>query len=433
MPRKKLTDAFVKSAKPIKRKLTEYADAKERGLSLRVTPAGIKSWTYRYRLKSGVQRRMSLGKVDAVSLAEARQSVIDYRSQVGKSADPASLAMLQRQDSKEARSQETVKDIGDWYFEACKSGRHKRSTKPRPKRPSTIKLQRYYFDKHIVPAFGRHKLSALTRSVIQRFVDEIAESHSPSTARQCRIVLLALFNFAIWQDITDKNHAAQVSAPGHEARERILKDNEVRAIWMALSEQEKIGPGISLGVGQSIKLALVTLQRRSEITGMRLDELDLDRKLWIIPGERTKNHRAHVVPLSDLAVELIGEAIAFRFVDSPYVFPSPRNSQAPINPHAMTRAFGRMRDALGLDDMRPHDLRRTAATNLTDEGLKINRFIVSQILNHSSDTGNAAKVTGIYDRNDYLTEKRYALDAWANRLSEIIEGKPASLVIPLRS
>ncbi len=73
-----------------------------------------------------------------------------------------------------------------------------------------------------------------------------------------------------------------------------------------------------------------------------------------------------------------------------------------------------------MGDIRPHDLRRTGATNLTGEELGFSRFIVSQVLNHSSDTGNGAAVTSVYDRNEYLPEKRRALDAWALQLLQIV-------------
>ena len=87
----------------------------------------------------------------------------------------------------------------------------------------------------------------------------------------------------------------------------------------------------------------------------------------------------------------------------------------------MTRAFGRVRKVLELSDVRPHDLRRTGATRLTGEELAFQRFIVSRVLNHGGDTGGAAVVTGTYDRNEYLSEKRRALDAWASRLLEIVK------------
>ncbi len=148
-------------------------------------------------------------------------------------------------------------------------------------------------------------------------------------------------------------------------------------------------------------------------------EIDRERRLWIISSTRTKNHRTHTVPLSDLALELIDRALSVRNHESDYIFPSPRDAGKPINPAAMTRAFGRMKKALDLGDIRPHDLRRTGATNLTGEQLGFPRFTVSKILNHTSDTGGAASVTGIYDQNEYLAEKRKALDKWALRVLEI--------------
>jgi integrase len=169
---------------------------------------------------------------------------------------------------------------------------------------------------------------------------------------------------------------------------------------------------------------MVTLQRRAEVTGMALSEIDREKRLWLLPPERTKNKREHVVPLSPLALELIDLALSVRSVESEYVFPSPRSAEVPINPQALTRAFIRMKQALEMGDVRPHDLRRTGATNLTGEALSFPRFIVSQVLNHAGDTGNSAAVTSVYDRNEYLPEKRGALDAWAVRLLEIVSDKP---------
>jgi hypothetical protein len=78
----------------------------------------------------------------------------------------------------------------------------------------------------------------------------------------------------------------------------------------------------------------------------------------------------------------------------------------------------------GVENARLHDLRRTGATHLTGEGLSISRFIVSQVLNHISDTGGSSAVAAIYDRNAYLAQKRNALDAWAALLSHIVDNQP---------
>ena len=153
MPKQNLTDVFVKSAKPDNGKLTEYADTKERGLCLRVTPAGVKSWTYRYRLKSGQQRRLSLGKVENVSLADARTLVVNHRANVASGGDPVNDAKQSRQQAVEQSNRETVKDVGEWYFRECRKGRHRPNIR-NPKRASTITNEYAYFERLIVPTFG---------------------------------------------------------------------------------------------------------------------------------------------------------------------------------------------------------------------------------------------------------------------------------------
>ncbi len=426
MPKHKLTDAFVKSAKPVNGKLTEYADTKEPGLCLRVSPAGVKSWTYRYRLKSGQQKRITLGKVQDTPLAAARTLVVNQRAKVASGGDPANDAKLERLEAVEQRKRETVQDIGEWYFRECEAGRHRPNIK-RPKRQSTIDNERYYFNKHIVPAFGGLKLKSLARATIQSFIDELADNHSISTARHTRVLFHTIFAFAQRQEISDINPVQFVTVASYKPRERVLTDTELKTVWQTLTPPVVIaGASISASVAYSVLLAMVTLQRRGEVTGMSLDEIDRERRLWIIPSNRTKNHRTHVVPLSDLSLELIDKALAVRSSESPYVFPSPRDADQPIKPAALTRAFGRMKKALDLGDIRPHDLRRTGATNLTGEHLGFVRFTVSKVLNHASDTGGAASVTGIYDQNEYLPEKRRALDAWALRVLEVVEEKEKS-------
>ena len=437
MAKYNLTDAFVKSAKPhVSDKTgnpisTDYPDAKEPGLALRVSHVGGKSWTYRYTLKgSHERRRIALGKVLDVSLADARILVAEHRLSVAKGGDPVNDAKVAKLQAVELQHKETVKDVGEWYFEECKKGRHKVRAK-RPKRESTVTHEYAYFERLIVPTFGTHKLDSLTKTIIQGFVNDLADNQSNGAARQCRVILHAIFAFAQYQEILEKNPVHLVDIASYNPRERILTDTELKTIWQTLTPPVVIaGASISASVAYSVLLAMVTLQRRGEVTGMSLEEIDRDRRLWIIPSNRTKNHRTHTVPLSDLALELIDKALVVRVHESAYVFPSPRDAEQPIKPAAMTRAFGRMKKALDLGDIRPHDLRRTGATNLTSEHLGFARFTVSKVLNHASDTGGAAAVTGIYDQNEYLSEKRRALDAWALRILKVVDGtiKPDNVI-----
>jgi integrase len=107
-----------------------------------------------------------------------------------------------------------------------------------------------------------------------------------------------------------------------------------------------------------IKLCLATAQRVGEIAGMRRDELDLERRLWSLPGSRTKNANPHTVPLSALAIEIIEEALADEG-KSAFVFPSDGGS---IPPHAVAKTITRGQKRIGIEHWSAHDLRRTALT-----------------------------------------------------------------------
>jgi len=430
MPKKRLTEAFVKSAKALttdkgKVTVTEYADETTQGLALRVTPKGVKSWTYRYRA-NGIQKRLSLGKVDQVPLVDARKTAKAVIGQVASGVDPVMEKKLAKLASVENLGLRTVDQVWSLYDKECEAGRHR--PKGKPKRQSTLELERYYYNGTIAPTLGAFELADLQKAHIQKFISGL----NKSAAQRCQSILQSLFTFAQRNEIVDHNPAQFITTTGIVSRDRVLSEHELRALWEAFTPP--IAKGVSLGVAYASRLAMVTLQRRGEVAEMNLQELDLEKRIWTIPASRTKNSRTHLVPLSDLAVELIEQAIECRSHTLDFVFPSPKHIDAPINPRAITRAFGRLRPMLNLKDVRPHDLRRTGATNLTSENLGFSRFIVSQVLNHTSDTGGAAAVTSTYDRNEYLVQKRRALNAWAERLQEIVENKPAqSNVVKLHS
>lgn len=424
MPKIALTDAFVRGSKCITGELVEWADTRERGLSLRVTAAGVKSWTFRYRDAAGNRKRISLGRVDDVPLADARIAAGAERGKIHQGVDP-SVERRSRKATAAKEAANTIEAVGGRYFELAPLGRHKQSG--RPKKQRTLDDERSYFDRLIIPELGPDRLSDLTRYRLQEFIDEVGDEHSPGAARNCRVVLQAIYAFANWQDIVSVNPCQYVAAPKVSARETVMTDEQLSALWRGCDTAHQVDDPdftVSRSVALSIMVAAATLQRRGEVTGMMMSELDLDRALWTIPGTRTKNGRTHVVPLSPLALKLIREAIALAG-DRDEVFPSPRDKTRAILPAALTRAFRRVCAQYKIVGVRPHDLRRTGATNLTSERIGVSRFVVSKVLNHSSDAGDGAAVTAVYDRNAYLPEKRKALDSWADLLQGIVSAEPA--------
>ena len=162
-----------------------------------------------------------------------------------------------------------------------------------------------------------------------------------------------------------------------------------------------------------IQLLLLTGQRRGEVSGMRWSELDFENAIWTIPAKRAKNGSAHMVPLAPLALEVIRTVP--RYLDSDFVFTT--TGRTAIS------GFGRLKRRLDIafgpdaEDWRVHDLRRTVATNMAM--LKVQPQVIEAVLNHKS--GLVSGVAAIYNRHSYLDEKREALEAWANRVAEIID------------
>jgi integrase len=170
----------------------------------------------------------------------------------------------------------------------------------------------------------------------------------------------------------------------------------------------------------AIKLALVTGQRIGEVARIALSELSLDdtAPLWTIPSERTKNGQSNRVPLSALALKLISEAKELAG-ESQWLFPSP-NGEGPMDAHAPTRALARARNAIGINDFRIHDLRRTAATQMAK--LEVSPHTISMILNHVS-ARRGTITSKVYVQYSYDREKGDALGAWSARLESIISAE----------
>jgi integrase len=435
--RRLTTIASVASAKPVPNRQVEYPDAKVPGLALRVSPAGNKSWTLRYRTNEGEQRRLTLGRYPSVSFSKARELAHKAVGRVADGVDPAK----EKRSSKAAaqiKKLSTIAALIETYFEDAARGRHKPNS--RPKRTSTLNMERDYFERVIKPRFGPLPVVDLTRHELQRFLDDIGHT-APASARHCRNVIRQAFNYGIRREMVEKNPAQLTELPASRSRERVMSDDELRAIWTAANAPASVDTlTMSAATGLAICFAMVTLQRGGEVCGLHAREIDREGKLWTIPGTRTKNHRIQVVPLSDLALDVLDRAFALALTEpkavepsadkwSGFAFPS-RSSDRPITRHAFTRAMKRMTNVLRIADATPHDFRRTGATNITGERIGIPRFIVSRVLNQISDTGGAAAVTGVYDRNEYLPEKRRALGAWSALLQEIVidQTRPQNVV-----
>ncbi|MGV0909582.1 tyrosine-type recombinase/integrase [Martelella sp. FOR1707] len=419
----KLTDNLVRNAVAEAGKRTEIRDDIEPGLILRITETGVKSWSVRYRNQAGEQRRKSLGKYPAIGLARAREEARRAKGAISSGADLVALEQANRAEQRRQRLN-TISGLAEAYFEAATEGTHRGGSKSKPKRASTIREEQRIFTKLVEPTFGKIPVSKLTRVEIRDFVSKQTKL-SNSNGRHVRNVIRQLLSFAVSMGMIDSNPAMGISAPSSVPRERVMTDDELKLFWKACVSPESFDKlTLPRHMGIALRFAAATLQRRGEVMGARWSEFDLESRVWSIPAGRMKGKRAHAVPLNDMAMQVLAAA-RHEIGGVEYVFESSRSEKpAPVDSHLLSKAMKRIVTALEMEPATPHDLRRTGATMMTSERIGVARFVVSMVLAHSSDTGGAAAVTGIhYDRNDYLPQKRHALDAWGALLEEIVTGK----------
>jgi integrase len=202
------------------------------------------------------------------------------------------------------------------------------------------------------------------------------------------------------------NPARSVESPAPVGkRERVLSDDEIATLWEYLEGDEG---QTSTSIRLALKVALTTGQRIGEVLAARVENIDLETGVWLIPDN--KAGRPHSLPLSALATEVMTEAL--EHAKDGWLFCSPRGGRH-IHPDSVPTAIERDRDIIGIEKLfSAHDLRRTASTGMGNLG--VSRHIISAILNHADGT-----VDGIYDRSDRMAEMRAALELWSERLRRI--------------
>ena len=242
------------------------------------------------------------------------------------------------------------------------------------------------------------------------------------------------FSFAIDADLLEANPATRIKKRGVEnVGRRVLSDAEISLFWRGI-----VLKPVSRPVGLALRLALLTAARANEITGAHKTEFknldNAERAVWVIPSERAKNKREHLIPLAPLAIETVKAAIDLTGEDDEYLFPSRLSRGGPLDRHSLTTAMTRFGESLTgaaakawqAEPPTPHDLRRSVNTRLAEMGIP--QEVRARVLNQITSLRDPeAKHYNLYE---FEKEKRSALNQWADRIVEII--KPAA-VLPMRA
>jgi integrase len=466
-----LTDKSVRAKKAKAGQRIELWDSASPGLCLRVSGVADadqvrqrKVWVFRYRTDDGRQPRFTLGMLTAKQGVKwARGKAEEHRVAVRQGADPSGERRRKRLEARR-RDIRTFDDMARAYLAACRAG----DWMPKGRRQSERTLSGFenILKNHIQPELGDLRIEDLTRARVRQFLRDMRGKGIGTQVNRAQAFVRQAFSWVIAEyegKVASVNPALGNAIVPETPRSRVLSDAELKSLWLALgtpsalrikAEGEK-GEGrrvyISRSVAIALQLAMLLLQRRGEISGMMLSEVNLAQKAWLIDAPRMKGRRQHLVPLPPYAVDLIEEAIrlgdgarrakikALRENEQPTpsdwpVFPSPRDAAKSIKADSLTHALAAILEAIGIQEATTHDLRRSGSTVLTSERLAVSPFVRSLVLSHVSSTDGGASVSREhYDANSYASEKRRALEAWEALLLEIVgERIRSSNVEPLR-
>jgi integrase len=422
----KFTDMFIRSLKP---KVKEYTFREKGGFGIRIMPSGRKVFFYLYRV-DGQRRFLNLGEYPDIELKEARNKYDAASAQVKLlkdglpgGADPVQVKTEKSIEREEHRKAQTVDELITDYIE-----KHAMVNKKNWQEDKRI------LEKDALPTWGERKAKDIKKRDVVLLLESIVGRGSPGSANNNFKIIRKMFRFAVQRDIIEHSPCDGVVMPAPLNRgDRVLSEAEITALWNNLDSCH-----VSDEIRRAIRLILVTAQRPGEVIGMHTDEIDAH--WWTIPSERSKNKKAHRVFLTDTALELIGPLIVLdektkEMKPKGFIFPCPnskkkqgmavnalahavrRNMAAPVlvNGNAVFDKYGKpiIENKLGIADFTPHDLRRTAATFMSQLGFMDE--IIDAVLNHVKQG-----IIKTYNLNKYDNEKQKALEAWESKLKTII-------------
>jgi integrase len=352
----RLTQSFVDEASADGRDRIVF-DSQVPGLGLRITPTGTKIFVAQARV-AGQKRRITVGYAADMPLskarAEAQQMIVAMRNGVDPTAEQRA-----RLRAAAARSV-TLRDFSErWLTE---------HVFPKLK-PRTSQGYKEILARHILPALGNLSIAAVDREQVERL--HLAMADTPRTANQAIAIVRALLGFAVQHGLRTGNPAAAIKAYRENKRERFLSEAEIGAAADAITQAESRGIGPFAAAG--LRLCLFTGARSGEITSIRWDHIDWQRRLIRLPDRKTNEPRT--IHLSDAAIEVLRNVPHV----GPYVIAG-RKYGSPFQ--SLSRAWHIARNYAGFDDVHLHDFRHSFASIAAGQGLSL--YTIGKLLGHKN-------------------------------------------------
>lgn len=413
------TDKSLRALPPRKSTYRVFEKSVDKGFCVQLTPAGGIYFYMQYQSPvTGRRRFLPLGRYPTVTLAEAREKLRAARSILSAGKDPRFA-----ENGRRNRQQGTVEALCIAYTDDMRA---------KGRRSASDVLKQ--LQKNVLPYIGELQAAEVEPFHVREILFEIINRGAPVVSNRVRSYLHAAFTYGIHHDNDPKRMSSRVvfrikrnpvadvpkDASVEGVGDRELSWKEIKALW-ELSDQ---------ALGRPYKLALQLLlatcgQRPNEVVGAPLSEFDLEARVWSIPPARTKNKRWHLLPLTDMAIDLIDQVRALHGRKGLHLFPKygdPEKS-GHMSRNILSQRVQQLCAETDFAKFVPRDLRRTVKTRMGELGIA--KDVRDRLQNHAYMDVSAKH----YDRYDYMAEKRAAAERWCDFLEVTISG---GNVVPIR-
>ena len=347
----RLTEKLAKSLGPLPSGNKIYFDAEIRGLGLRVTKAGTKSFVLNYRIR-GRERRYTIGPYPEWSVKAARAEAMALRQAIGRGIDVMGERVAERRAP-------TMQHLCERYLKE-----HAIRKAPRGREADESMI-----NQHIIPKLGSYKVAEIQFADIDA-LHRLISKLTPYRANRVLALLSKMFALAIrWQQRSD-NPAKGVQRNPEVPRNRFMSEAELARLTCALDAHP------NQSSANAVRILVLTGARRGEVLSACWDQFDLDRGIWTKPSAHTKQKREHRVPLSSGALSVLNAM--YEEAKGSYLFPG-HGTDAPQR--ELKKFWAAVCREADLQDLRIHDLRHTYASILASAGASLP--IIGALLGHT--------------------------------------------------
>ncbi len=388
-----LTDRAVRTSKPQEK---PYKLSDGGGLHVVVQPGGGKLWRLKYRF-AGKEKLLSFGCYPTVSIASARQKREEAKKQITAGLDPSVKKKLDKIVEEKAAQNTFGAVVAEHLANMAANGLAE----------TTLAKNRWMLEDLAAPLAKRPIAEIMPIEVLD-VLKRVEKSGRRETARKLRGMIGGVFRYAVvtlraTNDPTAPLRGALL-APQVQHRPAIIDERELGVLMRAVDEYDG-WPTLRA----ALQLTALTMTRPGDVRFMRRSEINFDRAVWCIPAERMKMRRAHDVPLSRQALEVLREIWSLSDYGD-LVLPSIRSTKKPLSENAMNCALRRM--GYAKDEMTSHGFRATASTILNERGF--NPDVIEAALAHQDKN----VIRRAYNRATYWPERVKLLQSWADLLDQ---------------